>query len=116
MEYKGIVEAWEEYKSQIREPFADMEKVFMAGFRAGFEQDSEIHCTGNNGNGCFLDSCGHNCGCVGIKSPQKIKKEVKRIEIINHTQTDKEVGRIFTYYGDVELSFQDSGKTLKCII
>lgn len=39
MEYKGIVEAWEEYKSQIREPFADLrqlEKVFMAGFRAGF--------------------------------------------------------------------------------
>ena len=20
-------------------------------------------CKGNNGNGCFMDSCGHNCGC-----------------------------------------------------
>jgi hypothetical protein len=26
-----------------------------------------IKCTGNNGNGCYLDSCGHNCGCEGIK-------------------------------------------------
>jgi len=29
--------------------------------------DAEIECTGNNGNGCFLDSCGQNCGCVGIQ-------------------------------------------------
>ena len=28
---------------------------------------TEIECTGNNDNGCFLDSCGHNCGCVGIQ-------------------------------------------------
>ena len=87
MEYTSINEKWEEYKSQIREPLANLkqlERVFMAGFRAGFENSA--------------------------------KKEVNRIEIINHTQTDKEVGRIFTYYGDVELSFQDSGKTLKCII
>lgn len=27
----------------------------------------KIMCTGNDGNGCFLDSCGHNCGCVGIQ-------------------------------------------------
>ena len=20
-------------------------------------------CNGNNGNGCFMDSCGHDCGC-----------------------------------------------------
>jgi hypothetical protein len=88
MEYKGIVEAWEEYKSQIREPFADLrqlERVFMEGYRAGF-------------------------------SAEKDKKEVSRIEIINHTQTDKEIGRIFTYHGDVELSFQDGGKTLKIFI
>ena len=25
---------------------------------------SKIKCTGNNNNGCFLESCGHNCGCV----------------------------------------------------
>lgn len=27
---------------------------------------TEINCTGNNGNGCYMDSCGHNCGCEGI--------------------------------------------------
>lgn len=31
---------------------------------------TEINCTGNNGNGCYLDSCGHSCGCEGI-SPNK---------------------------------------------
>lgn len=28
--------------------------------------EKEIKCTGNNGNGCYMDSCGHNCGCEGI--------------------------------------------------
>lgn len=26
-----------------------------------------IKCTGNNTNGCFMDSCGHDCGCKNIK-------------------------------------------------
>lgn len=71
----------------------------------------EIKCTGNNGNGCFLDSCGHNCGCEGIG-----ETKLTRVEIINHTQKDREIGRIFTYRGGVELSFQDGGKTLKIFI
>lgn len=33
--------------------------------------NESIQCTGNNGNGCFLDSCGHNCGCDGIISRKK---------------------------------------------
>ena len=34
-----------------------------------------IKCTGNNGNGCFMDSCGHNCGCEGLKKfSEKIKQ------------------------------------------
>ena len=37
----------------------------------------EIKCTGNNGNGCFMDSCGHDCGCDGIMGTQKMKKEYK---------------------------------------
>lgn len=32
-----------------------------------YNQSTEINCTGNNGNGCYLDSCGHNCGCEGLK-------------------------------------------------
>lgn len=31
----------------------------------------EIKCTGNNGNGCFMDSCGHNCGCEGISGEKR---------------------------------------------
>ena len=26
-----------------------------------------IKCTENSGNGCFMGSCGHNCGCENIK-------------------------------------------------
>ena len=35
--------------------------------------ENEIICTGNNGNGCFMDSCGHDCGCVGISREKEIK-------------------------------------------
>jgi hypothetical protein len=92
MEYISINEAWEEYKSQIREPLANLrqlERVFRDGYIRGFDKreqkqqlielmNSEIQCTGNNGNGCFMDSCGHNCGCVGVKEiAQKLKTEQK---------------------------------------
>ena len=30
-------------------------------------EENGIKCTGNNGNGCFMDSCGINCGCEGLK-------------------------------------------------
>lgn len=30
-------------------------------------EENDIKCTGNNGNGCFMDSCGQNCGCEGLK-------------------------------------------------
>ena len=36
-------------------------------------------CNGNNGNGCFLDSCGHDCGCftrVLKQSKQETLEEV----------------------------------------
>ena len=34
-----------------------------------------IKCTGNNENGCFMDSCGHNCGCEGLEQfSEKIKQ------------------------------------------
>jgi hypothetical protein len=26
-------------------------------------ENQKTGCTGNNGNGCYMDSCGHNCGC-----------------------------------------------------
>jgi hypothetical protein len=98
MEYKGINEAWDEYKSQIREPLANLrqlERVFRDGYIRGFDKREQKQ---------------------QLIELMNSETKVNILEIINHTQTDKEVGRVFTYYGDVELSFQDSGKTLKCII
>jgi hypothetical protein len=31
-----------------------------------FECEEEVKCTGNNNNGCFLESPGHDCGCAWI--------------------------------------------------
>lgn len=33
-----------------------------------FQTDTEVNCDGNDNDGCFLDSCGHNCGCVTPKT------------------------------------------------
>lgn len=43
----------------------------------------EIKCNGNNGNGCFMDSCSHNCGCPGLKefAEKRIKTEVKECKL-----------------------------------
>jgi hypothetical protein len=29
-----------------------------------FKRETEVKCTGNNNNGCFLESPGYDCGCV----------------------------------------------------
>ena len=41
-------------------------------------------CKGNNGNGCFMDSCGHNCGCFTIKERSYSEEEVYHI-LCEHT-------------------------------
>jgi hypothetical protein len=33
-----------------------------------FVAEIEVNCTGNNNDGCFMDSCGHNCGCLSLKN------------------------------------------------
>jgi hypothetical protein len=33
-------------------------------------------CKGNNGNGCFMDSCGHDCGCFTIQEGSYSEEEV----------------------------------------
>jgi hypothetical protein len=33
-----------------------------------FVAEIEVNCTGNNNDGCFMDSCGHNCGCLSLKT------------------------------------------------
>lgn len=41
---------------------------------------------------------------------------INRVEIINHTSSKHEIGRIFTYRGKVEISLQDDGETIKVFI
>ena len=49
-------------------------------------------------------------------------EKVTRFEVINHAKNDKPIGRLLTLYkeledfNEVELSFQDDGKTLKIFI
>jgi hypothetical protein len=45
-----------------------------------------------------------------------IKSPITRLEIINHKSNEHPIGRIFTYYGNVEVSMQDNNKTLKIFI
>ena len=43
-------------------------------------------CKGNNGNGCFMDSSGHNCGCFTIKERSYSEEEV--FELLLKHQSD----------------------------
>ena len=45
-----------------------------------------------------------------------LQSEITRVEVINHTSDKHPIGRIFTYYGNVEISMQDGGKTCKVFI
>lgn len=45
----------------------DEEEIFACDFNFAETEESDIKCTGNNDNGCFMDSCGHDCGCESIK-------------------------------------------------
>lgn len=55
------------------------EKLY--GSKNGLEKLEEsysnfIKCTGNNGNGCFMDSCGQNCNCEGLNEfGEKLKNK-----------------------------------------
>lgn len=45
-----------------------------------------------------------------------IETPITRVEVINHTSDKHPIGRLFTYYGNVEIDMQDGGKTLKVFI
>lgn len=40
---------------------------FFKFFARKNKEEDVIKCIGNNGNGCFMDSCGHDCGCEGLQ-------------------------------------------------
>ena len=41
---------------------------------------------------------------------------ITRVEVINHSSDKHPIGRIFTYHGNVEVSYQDGGTCLKIFI
>jgi len=43
-------------------------------------------------------------------------KKFTRVEVINHKSDRFEIGRVLVYRGDIEVSLQDDGKTLKIFI
>ena len=45
-----------------------------------------------------------------------LQSPITRVEVINHTSDKHPIGRIFTYCGNVEISFQDGGQSLKVFI
>jgi hypothetical protein len=52
-----------------------------------FEEEFIGECKGNNGNGCFMDSSGHDCGCFIKKLKQErmySEEEVLTMLLIKH--------------------------------
>lgn len=45
-------------------------------------------CSGNNGNGCFLDSSGHDCGCFTRVLKEEPKKETALEEVAHKMLSD----------------------------
>ena len=39
-------------------------------------------CKGNDGGGCFLDSCGHDCGCFTVEESKKQQKYNEMLEML----------------------------------
>jgi hypothetical protein len=57
-----------------------------------------------------------------MSNEEKKEVEVTRLEVINHADNDKPIGRILTMYkemgdfNEIELSYQDGGRTLKIFL
>lgn len=46
-------------------------------------------CKGNNGNGCFMDSCGHDCGCFTIQERSYSAKDmINFVEFVSQYYAD----------------------------
>lgn len=71
---------------------------------------SKIKCTGNNGNGCFMDSCGHDCGCEGIK--ESIYKHYKNSK--TYLITNKCMIQVDDEWVDAVLYREEFGNQLFC--
>lgn len=63
-------------------------------------------CKGNDGNGCFMESCGHNCGCF-----KKVLIDYSENKITGITYPEDEVRRIaYNAYNYGQLDNPSEGK------
>ena len=63
-------------------------------------------CKGNDGNGCFMESCGHNCGCF-----EKVLIDYSENKNIEVKYTEDEVRRIaYNAYNYGQLDDPSEGK------
>jgi hypothetical protein len=53
---------------------------------------------------------------AGYKARESDIEKINRVEVINHKSTKFEIGRVLGYRGEIEISLQDDGKTLKIFI
>ena len=68
-----------------------------------------------------LEFCEVSCEEENKLLREKINKmedysQVNRLEIINHKTLNREVGRLFSHRGEIEMSLQDNQTTLKIFV
>lgn len=68
---------WVEAIAYTEEDKTDLYFRSKREFEEKFAEQFEIQCAGNNDNGCFLDSCGHNCHCIGIDENFRERRRIK---------------------------------------
>jgi hypothetical protein len=76
MEKQHIIDAFENGQDNID---SDGCHIDMNGAEQYFKETYEMkkyigECKGNDGGGCFLDSCGHDCGCFTVEESKKQQK------------------------------------------
>ena len=83
-------------KEETKQSVKDYEQQGLEKYSHELEpkQDYEYigECKGNDGNGCFLDNCGHDCGCFVRKPKQETLEKIyfKNIEEYADSQFNKQ--------------------------
>ena len=118
MNYIEINKAWEDYKETLQQS-AYMERLnikqreldFREGYMRGFQIATKI--SDKKNLDMIFESM--NTGLLNemVAYAEKDKKEVTRVEVIQHS--DPHNGRAYTNYNakEVEVQYQDEGRTLK---
>ena len=108
--YKIIIPTEDPKTNLEKLPFPELVKEFAEYYKnvplvEEPKQEYEYigECKGNNGNGCFMDSPGHNCGCIVRKPKQETLEEVAKKYATNH-------GMMAYVFPEKEKSFIDGAE------